>query len=95
MVLSNGSPFLNIGVISAIFSSFVNLFYFTHSLMQFAKALQICLFARFTILVGIAPLVFLVGSSEFTILEMPSLFTKLKSNNCVVSTDDLIIIMLR
>ena len=48
----------------------------------------------FTILVGIAPLVFLVGSSEFVILEMSSLLTKLKSNNCVVSTDDLILIML-
>ena len=48
----------------------------------------------FTILVRIAPLVFLVGSSEFVILEMSSLLTKLKSNNCVVSTDDLILIML-
>ena len=94
MVLSNGSPFLNIGVISAIFSSFGNLFCFINSLMQFARSLQICLFASFTILVGIAPLVRLVGSSEFMILEMSSLLTNLKSNNCVVSTDDLILIIL-
>ena len=59
--------------------------------MQFARSLKKFLFASFTILVGIAPLVFLVGSSEFMILEMSSLLTKLKSNNCVVSTDDLII----
>ena len=94
MVLSNGSSFLNIGVISAIFSSFGNLFCCMHSLMQFARSLQICLFASFAILVGIAPLVFLVGSSGFMILEMSSLLTKLKSNNCLVSTDDLILIML-
>ena len=59
--------------------------------MQFARSLKNFLFASFTILVGIAPLVFLVGSSEFMILEMSSLLTKLKSNNCVVSTYDLII----
>ena len=62
--------------------------------MQFARSLQICLFASFTILVGIAPLAFLVGSSEFMILEMSSLLTKLKPTNCVVSTDYLILIML-
>ena len=62
--------------------------------MQFDRCLQICLLASFTILVGIAPLVFLVGSSEFMILEMSLLLTKLKSNNCVISTDDLILIML-
>ena len=62
--------------------------------MQFARSLQICLFASFTILVGIAPLVFLVGSSKFMILEMLSLLTNLKLSNCVVSTDDLILIML-
>ena len=62
--------------------------------MQFARSLQICLFASFTILVGLAPLVFLVGSSEFMILEMSSLFTKLKLNNCVVPTDDLTLIIL-
>ena len=48
----------------------------------------------FTILIGIAPLVFLVGSSEFMILEISLLFSKLKSNNCVLSTNDLILIML-
>ena len=62
--------------------------------MQFARSLQICSFASFTILVGVAPLVFLVGSSEFMILEMSFLLTKLKSNNCVVSKEDLILIML-
>ena len=62
--------------------------------MQFATSLQFFLFASFTILIGIAPLVFLVESIEFMILEMSSLLTKLKSNNCVVSTDDLILIML-
>ena len=62
--------------------------------MQFARSLQICLFASFTVLVGIAPLVFLVGSSEFMILEISSLFTKLKSNNYVASTDYLILIIL-
>ena len=62
--------------------------------MQFARSLQICLFATFTILVGIAPLVFLVGSSKFMILETLSLLTNLKLSNCVVSTDDLILIML-
>ena len=62
--------------------------------MQFARSLQICLFASFTVLVGIAPLVFLVGSSEFMILEISSLFTKLKSNNYVTSTDYLILIIL-
>ena len=86
--------FFNIGVISAIFSLFGNLFSVIHSLMQFARSLQICLFASFTILVGIATIVFLVRSSEFMILEMSSLLTKLKSNNYVVSTDDLILIML-
>ena len=70
--------FLNLCVISAIFISFGNLFCFIHSLMQFARSLQICLFASFTILVGIALLVFLVGSNKFMILEMSSLFTKLK-----------------
>ena len=59
--------------------------------MQFARSLQTFLFASFTSMVGIAPLVFLVGYSEFIILEMSSLFTKLKSNNCVVSTDDSIL----
>ena len=63
--------------------------------MQFARSLQIFLDASFTILIGIAPLVYLGESIEFTILEMSSLLTKLKSNNCVVSTDDLILIMLR
>ena len=62
--------------------------------MQSARSLQICLLVSFTILIGIAPLVFLVESIEFMILEMSSLLTKLKSNNCVVSTDDLILIML-
>ena len=62
--------------------------------MQFARSLKICLFVSLTILVGIVSLIFLVGSSEFMILEMPSLFTKIKSNNCVVSTDDLILITL-
>ena len=62
--------------------------------MQFARSLQICLFASFTVLVGIAPLVFLVRSSEFMILEILSLFTKLKSNNYVASTDYLILIIL-
>ena len=62
--------------------------------MKFASSLQICLFASFTILVGIAPLVFLVGSSEFMILEVSSLLTKLKSNNRVASTDHLVLIML-
>ena len=57
--------------------------------MQFSRSLQICLFASFTILVGIVPLVFLVGCSDFMILEMSSALTKLKSNNCAVSTDDL------
>ena len=94
LVLSNRSSFLNIGVISAIFSTFGNLFCFRHSLMQFARSLQICLFASFTILVRLAPLVFLVASSEFMILEMSSLFTKLKLNNCVVPTDDLTLIIL-
>ena len=56
--------------------------------MQFGRPLQICLFASFTILVGIAPLVFLVGCTDFMILEMSSALTKLKSNNCAVSTDD-------
>ena len=65
-----------------------------HSLIQFAMSLQISLFASFIILVRIAPLVFLTGSSEFMILEMSSLFPKLKTNNCVVSRDDLILIML-
>ena len=60
--------------------------------MQFARSLQICLFASFTILVRIAPLVFLVGSNEFMILQISSQFTKLRSNNCVVSTDDLIML---
>ena len=92
MVLSNGSSFLNIGVISAILSSFGNLFGFIHSLMQFGRSLQIFLVASFTILIGIAPLVYLVESIEFTILEMSSLLTKLKSNNYVVSRDDLILI---
>ena len=78
----------------AIFSSFGNLFYFIHLLMQFVRSLQICLFASFTILVGIAPLIFLVGSSKFMILEMSSLFTKLKSNNCVASTDEFILVIL-
>ena len=55
--------------------------------MQFSRSLQICLFASFTILVGIAPLVFLVGCSDFMILEMSSALTKLKSNNSAVSTD--------
>ena len=62
--------------------------------MQFASSLQIFLFASFIILVGIAPLIFLVGSSEFMILEISSLLTKLKSNTCVISADDLILIML-
>ena len=82
LVLSNGFSFLNIAVVSVIFSSFGNLFCFIHSLMQFASSLQIRLFPSFTVLVGIAPLVFLARSSELMILEMPSLFTKLKSNNC-------------
>ena len=56
--------------------------------------LQISLFPSFIILVRIAPLVFLTGYSEFMILEMSSLFPKLKTNNCVVSRDDLILIML-
>ena len=94
LVSSNESPLLNKAIISAIFSSFGNLLCFIHSLMQFARSLQIYLFASFTILIGIAPLVFLVESIEFMILEMPSRLTKLKSNNCVISTDDLILIML-
>ena len=76
------------------FTSFGNLFCFIRSLMQFSRSLQICLFASFTILVGITPLVFLVGSSEFMILEMSSLFTNLKSNNCVVSIYETVLIML-
>ena len=40
--------------------------------MQFATSLQFFLFASFTILIGIAPLVFLVESIEFMILEMSS-----------------------
>ena len=42
-------------------------------------------------MVGIAPLVFLVVSSEFIILEISSVLTKSKSNDCVVSTDDSIL----
>ena len=71
MVLSNGSSFLNIGVIFAVFSSFGNLFCFIHSFLDF-----------------------LVGSNEFMILEMSSLFVKLKTNNCLVSVDNLILKML-
>ena len=41
MVLSSGSSFLNISVISAILSSFGNLLCFIPSLMQFARSLQI------------------------------------------------------
>ena len=59
--------------------------------MQFARSIQIFLFASFTSMVGIAPLVFLVGSSEFIILEISSVLTKSKSNDCVVSTDDSIL----
>ena len=62
--------------------------------MQSARSLQICLLASFTILIGIAPLVFLVETIEFMVLENLSLLAKLKSNNCVVSTDDLILITL-
>ena len=62
--------------------------------MQFARYLQICLFASFTSLVGIALLVFLVGSSELMILEMLLLYAKLKSNNYFVLTDNLILITL-
>ena len=62
--------------------------------MQSARSLQIYLLVSFTILIGIAPLVFLVESIKFMILEMSSLLTELKSNNCVVSADDLILIML-
>ena len=62
--------------------------------MQFGRSFQIRLFTSFTILNEMTPLGFLVGSSKFMILEMSSLLTKLKSNNCAVSTDDLILIML-
>ena len=50
--------------------------------MQFARSLQIFLFVSFTILIRIVPLIFLVESIKFMILEMSSLLTKLKSNNC-------------
>ena len=81
-------------VISAIYSLFGNLFCFMHSLMYFTRPLQICLFASSTILGGITPFDFLVRPSEFMILKMSSLLTKLKLNKCVVSTGDLILIML-
>ena len=60
--LFSGSSFLNIGVISAAFSSFENSLFLIESLMQFAKSLQISLFADLTIFVGITSLVFLVES---------------------------------
>ena len=80
MVLYNGSSFLNIGVISAIFNSFGNLFYFIHSLMQFARSLQICLFASFTVLVGIAR-----GVTFHSLLVEKSRVTRCKIRSLLVA----------
>ena len=68
---------------SAAFSSFGNSFSLIDSLIQFAKSLQISLFAKLTIFVGITPLIFFAESNEVVTLEMSSLLTKFKSNSLI------------
>lgn len=89
----NGFSFWNIGVISATFSSFGNSFFLMPSLIQFANSLQISLFARLPIFVGITPIAFLFSSNEVHILKMSPLVTKLKSNSFDGLNDNLVLVM--
>ena len=79
---------------SAAFSLFGNPFFLLDSWIQFAKSLEISLFASLTIFVGITPLVFFVESNEVIILEMSSLLTNLKSNSLIDLKTDLVLSML-
>ena len=74
----------------AAFSSFWDSFFLINSLIQFAKSLQISLFASLTSFVGVTQLDFFVESNEINILEMSSLLTKLKSNSLIDLKTDLI-----
>ena len=89
--LFNGSYFLNIGVMSAVFIQFGKSVFLMDSLIQFTKSLQSSLFTNSIIFVGITPLLFFVKSIEVIILEMSSLLTKLKSNSLIDANTDLIL----